>query len=152
MIGVALMMQFKPCLESSTESVWEIVGIPSRGVALYTALNNGLSFSVYQKIANLVQLDKKEIATFLHLAPATIARRAKTGKFNREESDKFYRLTEVVDAAIALFEGDINATNQWLKNPVRGLGFKKPIEMLATTAETEAVLDLIGRLEHGVFA
>ncbi|MHC9037670.1 antitoxin Xre/MbcA/ParS toxin-binding domain-containing protein [Cobetia marina] len=35
---------------------------------------------------------------------------------------------------------------------MRGLGGRRPVEMVATTAGAEAVLDLIGRLEHGVFA
>jgi uncharacterized protein (DUF2384 family) len=35
---------------------------------------------------------------------------------------------------------------------VQGLGGARPAEMIATSAGTDAVLDLIGRLEHGVFA
>ncbi|WP_016955352.1 antitoxin Xre/MbcA/ParS toxin-binding domain-containing protein [Catenovulum agarivorans] len=145
------MNQFNPIIEETT-SVWDSVGIPPRGNELYAALNKGLSFDVFRQISELTQLDKKEIANVIHLAPATLARRAKAGHFNREESDKFYRFTEVVNAAVELFEGDLAAANQWLKRPVKGLGGKKPIEMLGTSAESEAVLDLIGRLEHGVFA
>jgi putative toxin-antitoxin system antitoxin component (TIGR02293 family) len=39
----------------------------------------------------------------------------------------------------------------WMSTPVRGLG-KCPIDMLETRVETQAVLDLIGRLENGVLA
>lgn len=145
------MNQFNPVIES-TPSIWEAVGIPERGNALYEALHGGLPYTVYDRIAELAELDKKEVAALMHLAPATLARRAKAGRFNREEGDKFYRLTEVLHAANELFEGDIHAANQWLKKPARGLGGKKPLEMLTTSAESEAVLNLIGRLEHGVFA
>ncbi len=145
------MVQFNPVVEDK-QSVWDSLGIPPRGSELYALLNEGLSFEVFIQIAELTQLDKKEVANVIHLAPATLARRAKAGRFNREESDKFYRLTEVVNAAVELFENDINAANQWLKRPAKGLDGKKPIEMLSTSAESEAVLDLIGRLEHGVFA
>ncbi|MCF5646003.1 DUF2384 domain-containing protein, partial [Pseudomonas syringae] len=54
--------------------------------------------------------------------------------------------------ALDLFEDDTEGTRQWLANPVHGLGNRKPLEMLATSAEAQAVLDLIGRLEHGVVA
>ncbi|MDF9435604.1 antitoxin Xre/MbcA/ParS toxin-binding domain-containing protein [Chromohalobacter israelensis] len=63
-----------------------------------------------------------------------------------------YRFAEVYKNAVDLFEGDRQRANTWLLNPVRGLGGQRPVEMIATTAGAEAVLDLIGRLEHGVFA
>lgn len=145
------MIPFNPVF-NKTPTIWESVGIPSRGNDLYTALNEGLAYDVFSRLAQVTQLDKKEIAKVIHLAPATLARRAKTGRFSREEGDRFYRFTEVLNAANELFEGDTMAASQWLQRPARGLGGKKPIEMLATSAESEAVLDLIGRLEHGVFA
>ena len=144
------MTQFIPSIDN-TNDIWKAVGLPPRGEALYAALNQGVSFEIYNKISKLIQLDRKEVARVIHLAPATLARRAKAGKFTREEGDRFYRLTAVLSAATELFEGNIDAANNWLKSSARGLGNNRPIDMLGTTAETEAVLDLIGRLEHGVF-
>ncbi len=72
--------------------------------------------------------------------------------FKRDEGDRLYRFAEVYKNAVDLFEGDRQRANTWLLNPVRGLGGQRPVEMIATTAGAEAVLDLIGRLEHGVFA
>lgn len=132
-------------------SIWQQVGIPSRGDLLFEAINKGLPYEVYNKLADVIQIDKREIADAINLASATLARRAKTGKFTKEESDKFYRLTEVLSASTELFEGDQEAAKRWLKQPAKGLGNKIPIQMLGSSAETEAVLDLIGRLEHGVF-
>ena len=37
------------------------------------------------------------------------------------------------------------------KSNVRGLGNKKPLNMLGTSAESQALLSLIGQLEKGVF-
>ena len=39
----------------------------------------------------------------------------------------------------------------WINTPVRGLG-KYPLDKLETRVETQAILDLIGRLENGVLA
>ncbi|WP_413112072.1 antitoxin Xre/MbcA/ParS toxin-binding domain-containing protein [Thaumasiovibrio sp. DFM-14] len=66
---------------------------------------------------------------------------------NKETKKNF---DKVFQAALALF-GSENAAHRWLQTPVRGLGNKRPIDMLSTTEDTEVVLDLIGRLEHGVF-
>ncbi|MFT4927146.1 MAG: putative toxin-antitoxin system antitoxin component (TIGR02293 family) [Phenylobacterium sp.] len=129
---------------------WQTIGMPSRGARLHEALHNGLPYSVYSKLAEISGLDKKELAKVTVIAPATLQRRAKDGRFNKNESDRLYRFAEVFKAAIDLFEGDTKAATRWLSNPVRGLGDRHPTSMLGTSAETTAVLDIIGRLEFGV--
>jgi len=133
-------------------SFWRSVGIPPRGARLHEALQKGLPYAVYGKLADLAGLDKKQLAKIAVIAPATLQRRVKAGRFNQDESDRLYRLAELLNAATDLFEGDAAAAKAWLNQPVRGLGGKRPLDMLATSAQTRAVLDLIGRLEHGVFA
>jgi len=59
--------------------------------------------------------------------------------------------TKAIVEAVALFEGDQNTAEHWLSTPVRGLGRKKPNDLLATMEGIQQVQDIIGRLEHGVF-
>lgn len=40
----------------------------------------------------------------------------------------------------------------WLKTPKRALANKIPIELSKTKGGSEQVLDLLGRIEHGVFS
>lgn len=138
--------------KTSAPTFWQTVGIPARGAQLYNVLKEGMSFTVYKKLVAASGLEHKELARYVAIPPATLQRRAKAGQFNVDESDRLYRFAEVLNAASELFEGDNERARQWLLNPVRGLGGRRPLEMIATSAETEAVLDLIGRLEHGVFA
>lgn len=37
-----------------------------------------------------------------------------------------------------------------MKSPARGLNSRAPLDMMATRLETQAVIDVIGQLEHGV--
>lgn len=136
----------------TNNTLWDKVGIPSRGLALQSAISKGLSYDVFVQMAELTRIDKKTLAACLSIAPATLHRRAKTGKFTPEESDKLYRFTDVLAAAIALFEGNQDEAITWLLSDIKGLGEKKPLDMLSTSAGCDAVIDLIGRLEHGVFA
>jgi len=131
---------------------WKTVGIPARGAGLHRALREGVPYVVYKQLVSVAGLEHQELARYLVIPPATLRRRAKAGRFKVEESDRLYRFAEVLKAAIDLFEGDRERAVHWLSNPVRGLGDRRPVDMLATSAEVEAVLDLIGRLEHGVFA
>lgn len=141
--------QFCPS-SNQTGNFWQTVGIPARGAILYQSLHDGFSFDVFSKLGTLAQLDRTALAKATTIAPATLQRRMKSGRFSREESDRLYRFASILKAATDLFEGNIEDAAQWLKKPVRGLGNKAPVSMLQTTAETQAVIDLIGRLEHGV--
>lgn len=128
---------------------WKTIGIPQRGKKLHDQLHAGLSYAVYKRLAREVGLEQKELAHFVAIPSATLQRRAGTGRFKLAESDGLYRFAEVFKAALDLFEGDIDATRNWLTHSVRGLGGRRPADMLVTWAETEAVFDPIGRLEHG---
>jgi putative toxin-antitoxin system antitoxin component (TIGR02293 family) len=99
----------------------------------------------------LIRIEKKVLAACLSIAPATLHRRAKGGKFTPDESDKLYRFTGVLIAAIALFEGNQGEAIACLLSDIKELGDKKPLDMLSTSAGCDAVIDMIGRLEHGVF-
>ena len=57
----------------------------------------------------------------------------------------------VLDAAVGYFGNKDDAWN-WLQSPVRGLGNVAPVDLIATETGALEVTDLIGRLEHGVFA
>lgn len=56
---------------------------------------------------------------------------------------------EVWQAAIAMFGGDRAAAEAWLHQEAIGLGWQRPIDVMEQ--ETERVLDLIMRIDHGVY-
>ena len=116
------------------------------------ALHRGLSFSVYEKLAKVAGIEKKILSQFTVIAPATLARRARSGHFTTDESDRIYRFVELLQASTELFEGDKKAASIWMQKPILGLGGRSPASMIATSAEMGAVMDLIGRMEHGVFS
>lgn len=59
-------------------------------------------------------------------------------------------LTVITEAAQAFFGNDEEATKRWLNHPVRGLGDKRPVDMIHTD-DTKIVMNLIGCLDHGMF-
>lgn len=61
------------------------------------------------------------------------------------------RYARVLSASMELFEQDAPNALRWLKMPVRALGYKRPVDMLSNEADTQMVLDVIIRLEHGAF-
>lgn len=132
--------------------IWDQIGVPARGEPLFQAVSQGFDYQVFRELADLSGLKKEEFTSVIHLAPATLRRRSRAGRFTSEESDRLFRFAQVFASAEELFEGDREEARYWLTHPVRGLGNRRPVDMLGTSAETQAVLDLIGRLEHGVFS
>jgi len=131
-------------------SIWMTLGLPSRGTRLHDLVHEGLPFEYLERIANLMQIQRGVISTAICIAPSTLARRAKAGRFNAVESDRLVALVDVFEEALSMFENDVAAATEWMSLPVRGLGSKRPIDMLGTRVEMKAVFDLIGRLEKGV--
>ncbi|MEJ8862285.1 antitoxin Xre-like helix-turn-helix domain-containing protein [Pseudomonas jessenii] len=132
------------------QSVWITLGLPSRGTRLHDLVREGLPFECLARIASFLQMQRGVISKAICIAPSTLARRAKAGRFNTVESDRLVALVAVFEDALYLFENDVAAATEWMSLPVRGLGSKRPIDMLGTRVETKAVFDLIGQLEKGV--
>lgn len=133
-------------------NVWKKLGIPSRGIALLSAIESGFPYEVFSKIAELVQMNERKLAASLSISSATLYRRVKVGHFNTKESDTLYRLIIVYSAVIELFRQDELAASIWLQSSKEGLGGNKPIEMLSTSAGTDAITAMLGQLEYGVFS
>lgn len=65
-------------------------------------------------------------------------------------SDRKIRYEIALAAAIELFEGSRPSAERWLRAYVRGLG-AKPVDLLDSNDGLQKVLNIIGRLEHGIF-
>lgn len=135
--------EYQPA-EPTPGSIWTELGLPSRGATLFDHIHLGLPFEYLDRVAGLLQVKREVIAKAIRISPTTLSRRANTGRFNTAESDRLVALIAVFGEAICLFEGDVTAATEWMNSPVRGLGSRRPIDMLATRSEENAALDLIG--------
>lgn len=61
------------------------------------------------------------------------------------------KILEVFNRAVEVMGSEKNA-HKWLSSPQYGLGNKIPIEYMSTEKGTQEVLDLLGRIEHGVYS
>ncbi|MFZ5484519.1 MAG: type II toxin-antitoxin system Xre/ParS family antitoxin [Pseudomonadota bacterium] len=114
-------------------------------------LRQGISSAAVDSLASTLALTQAELAGALAIPERTLARRKKEGLFNSEESAKLLRLARVAERAETVFE-DWPAALDWLKSPNAALGGVTPLSLMDTDIGAEAVLDTLGRIEHGVFA
>lgn len=135
------------------KSLWELVGLPaSRGPELVTAIEKGLPVTIVIKAGQELSVTPSRLYNVLHIQERNRLRRKDSDKLTPEEGEKIARMLRVTEAAIGLFEGDRESAMRWLDKPCLGLNGKAPNDMLKSESGSIAVLDLINRLEHGVFA
>jgi len=67
------------------------------------------------------------------------------------QGGRTFKFAEVV-AKATLVLGNREAAVQWLTSPAMGLDQQKPLDLLATPVGTQLVEELLGRIEHGVYA
>ncbi|QBL08746.1 DUF2384 domain-containing protein [Rheinheimera sp. D18] len=136
--------------ECPPNNIWTELKLPSEDAKVRAMVRTGFSVDLLTNIANIIGFRLALVARSIGIPSKTLARRRKHGLFNSEESGRIFCLIQVTDRVTSLFEGDRKSAGQWMQTSIPALGQKKPIEMLETTADTLAVLNLITRLEFGV--
>jgi putative toxin-antitoxin system antitoxin component (TIGR02293 family) len=112
----------------------------------------GFPFKVLAKFQKATDLPWTEISRFVAIPQRTLTRRQSQGTLQPDESDRVLRASAIFDLAVDLFEGDTAEARKWLQTPQPGLGGETPLDFASTEVGARAVENLIGRLEHGVFA
>lgn len=78
-------------------------------------------------------------------------RRARREPLSRDESDKLARVVRIFDLAIRVF-AEVDLARAWLEKPKRRFNNRTPIEMLSTETGGRMVEEMLGQIEHGMFA
>ena len=114
-------------------------------------IRRGIPAAAVDSVMRSVRLSQAELAVTLGIPERTLARRKKAGTLSAEESAKLVRLARVAHRAVNVFEAQDIAIH-WLKHPNRALGGAVPLTLLDTDLGAESVMDVLGRIEHGVFS
>lgn len=115
-------------------------------------IKNGLAFSTLESLSAAAGQALPELASRVGIPPRTLARRKSSGKLSMEESERVVRLAALYEKASDLFEGDLPGARQWMSQPKKALAGESPLDYAATELGAREVENLIGRLQHGVFA
>ncbi len=117
---------------------------------LHAAAEKGLSVMVVDALSRNLHASREELLSALSLSGRTLSRRQSEGVLSPEESDRAMRLARVAAQAEETLGGRMEAV-AWLHAANRSLGGHAPLELVRTDAGAELVVDVLGRLEHGVF-
>ena len=111
-----------------------------------------MSFEALRALESNSGLDVLALAALIGIPERTLARRRSVGRLAPEESERLLRISNIFEKAVELFEGDADAAVQWLTTPKKALKGQEPLQYSRTEPGAREVENLIGRVEHGVFA
>jgi|SRR5213594_2607669 len=119
---------------------------------LISQVERGFSFKSLRRLESHSGMPVSLIASVIGIPERTLARRKAAGKLTSEESERLLRVSTVFEKAVELFEGNISAAVNWLTTSQKALRHNSPLAYARTELGAREVENLIGRLEHGVFA
>ena len=112
----------------------------------------GLPTEALREISGSLGIQMSRVGPLVNIAPKTLQRRLQAGgRLKPAESERVVRLMRLVARAHAVL-GDEAKARAWLERPLRELGGKTALELSATEPGAREVEQVLGRLEHGVFA
>lgn len=115
-------------------------------------LRAGLPVRAVACAAKSLSLSEDQTFSWLKISKRTAARRKANKERLREvESERLLRLARVAAAANEVL-GNHDKAVRWLLKPNRALGGDEPILMLDTDVGFQNVMDVLMRVEHGVFS
>ena len=110
----------------------------------------GLPASFLDRLRDALQVTDTQLASVVGIGRQTLVRRRSRGVLRRDEGDRAATVARVFNRALSYFDGDRQHALDWLKHPNPALAGDTPLERADTATGAEDVVDLIGRLEHGI--
>ena len=127
------------------------IGIQTKNIDdMIVILKQGLPAEAFDKLRDRLHVSDNLLSNIVHISKRTLNRRRQDGRLKTDESERVLRIARVYDKALEVFESE-EAVEGWLKKPARGLGHRIPLEYLDTDLGAQEVVNLLGRIEHGVF-
>ncbi|MGL5108980.1 MAG: antitoxin Xre/MbcA/ParS toxin-binding domain-containing protein [Vibrio ordalii] len=137
---------------SLRETLLDPLGIPREALSAHLWIVAGVPADIIHKLAALIETDVGVICKLAGISHSTVTRRIRADTpLSISQSVRVYGVVLALDAALSLQENDAVMALSWLHRPAWGLGGVAPADLLTTPMGVQAVIDLVGRIEHGVF-
>lgn len=112
----------------------------------------GLPAAVLQRVGAFLGLRPAKVGPIVNINEKTLERRLKArARLKPDESERVARLMRIISLSTSVLESEASA-REWLMHPLRELGGRTPLQMVATEPGAREVERVLGRLEHGIFA
>jgi putative toxin-antitoxin system antitoxin component (TIGR02293 family) len=117
---------------------------PDAGFARIDLIRRGLPLERLSEAAQRFGIGEQFLADALHLSPPAEGK----GNLSQEDSERVLRALDLFELALEVF-GTPDAVKGWFLEPARGLGGRKPLELLDTAFGAAMVGEYLGASQQG---
>ena len=137
----------------AAERILDILGETTNhnGFELINLSRGGVAKASLNRLLQQMDISQKEMAHLLHLSPRTIQRMKETDKLPAAASGQLIEIAKVWARSREVL-GDEEKARLWLKSSIAALDGEHPINLLDTPTGIQWVLDVLGRIEYGVYS
>ncbi len=129
-----------------------VVGTPRSEFDFIAIIRLGLPSDVIKSIVKSSSITEDVICKALRIARRTVARRQSNGeRLKATESERIYRLSRVLVSAREVL-GDKSKAKEWLLTHNSALNGQRPIDLLDTGIGFSDCMDVLQRIEFGVYS
>ena len=111
----------------------------------------GVSVDTMMSFLSASGVELKDIYEVVIPARTLKHRRARRETLSSDESDKLARMVRVFNQAVVVF-GDAERAREWLGKPKKRFDLRTQMQMLRTDLGGRMVEEMLGQIEHGMFA
>ena len=136
----------------SYHALADVLGIeePTSDTDLIDIVRHGLPSEGITELSSRLDISPRELSKHLHVSPKTLQRQ-KGKVLDIHISDRLLTVALVYAKCLDIFGTRENSV-AWLKHPSLALQNTKPLDYLDTNAGAEIVMNLLGRIEYGVYS
>ncbi|MEE9372290.1 MAG: antitoxin Xre/MbcA/ParS toxin-binding domain-containing protein [Saprospiraceae bacterium] len=111
----------------------------------------GIEMSTILGLSKKLLLTTTELSKILHISLRTLQRYSSSTVLNSDISSKALQLEKLHNFGFDVF-GDSTSFGEWLHIKVPALGGERPLDYLDTPFGFLLIEQMLGRIEHGIFA
>lgn len=142
--------------DTATPDLWSLLqqskavpaGSAANGLDIAQAVEHGFPITVLTRLLTLHLVERSDLSLVMPLRTFQ-HRKATKARLTTDESDRVVRLAELTVMASASL-GDVERGKRWLRTANTALRGARPIEMVRTSEGTRIVMQILGRIEHGI--
>ncbi|ELI6424640.1 MULTISPECIES: antitoxin Xre/MbcA/ParS toxin-binding domain-containing protein [unclassified Aeromonas] len=136
---------------ASTKTIFDSLGIPSDPLGAHLWIVAGVAPGSIHRLAELMSADIGLICRLAGMNRSTVAHKLRIGALlSTAQGARVYGVVQALDAALSLNKNDTAKALSWLNRPAWSLGGVAPATLLNTPMGVQAVVNLVGRIQHGV--
>ena len=133
---------------------WKALGIKqdiSSDSERLKLIKSGVSKRILNHMMAAMEISLEDMADILHTTDRTLRRYDDNTILNMEQSERILELVKLYGYGKAVF-GNMDKFKLWVNDSIMALGNHKPKEFLDTSLGIQMLMQILGRMEYGVYS